>query len=138
MSATRNPYYQLTGGADLPGDVRVSDTADSTKTSADGWAASPAAVANAVPEMEYGCYLSGIISDKSIRDYDILFRNSHKSKPKTVLMTYSLYGYCYGYLHLHEGKRANGVDNAGFTATFIPAEIGAGQGNLFIHWLAIW
>lgn len=45
MSATRNPYYQLLGGADLPGDVCVSDTADATKTAAGGWAASPAAVA---------------------------------------------------------------------------------------------
>lgn len=45
MSATRNPYYQLPGGAELPGDVRVSDTADATKTAAGGWAASPAAVA---------------------------------------------------------------------------------------------
>lgn len=48
MSATRNPYYQLPGGADLPGDVRVSDTADATKTAAGGWAASPAAVASMV------------------------------------------------------------------------------------------
>lgn len=47
MSATRNPYYQLPGGAELPGDVRVSDTADASKTAADGWAASPAAVAGA-------------------------------------------------------------------------------------------
>ena len=46
MSATRNPYYQLPCVADLPGDVRVSDTADPTKTAADGWAASPAAVAS--------------------------------------------------------------------------------------------
>lgn len=45
MSAARNPYYQLPGGADLPGDVRVSDIADASKTAADGWAASPAAVA---------------------------------------------------------------------------------------------
>lgn len=45
MSATRNPYYQLPGGAELPGDVRVSDTADASKTAAGGWAASPAAVA---------------------------------------------------------------------------------------------
>lgn len=45
MSAARNPYYQLPGGADLPGDVRVSDTADANKTAAGGWAASPAAVA---------------------------------------------------------------------------------------------
>lgn len=34
MSATRNPYYQLPGGTELPGDVRVSDTADPTKTAA--------------------------------------------------------------------------------------------------------
>lgn len=46
MSATRNPYYQLPGGADLPGDVRVSDTEDATKTAAGGWAASPAALAS--------------------------------------------------------------------------------------------
>ena len=47
MSATRNPYYQLPGNADIPGDVRVSDTADASKTAAGGWAASPAAVAGA-------------------------------------------------------------------------------------------
>ena len=44
MSATRNPFYQLPGGAELPGDVRVSDTADASKTAAGGWAASPACV----------------------------------------------------------------------------------------------
>lgn len=48
MSGAQNPYYQLPGGADLPGDVRVSDTADATKTAADGWAASPSAVASMV------------------------------------------------------------------------------------------
>lgn len=37
----------------MPGDVRVSDTADDTKTAADGWAASPAAVATAT-EVETG------------------------------------------------------------------------------------
>lgn len=53
MSVTRNPFYQLPGGADLPGDVRVSDTADASKTAAGGWAASPAAVA-AATEVETG------------------------------------------------------------------------------------
>ena len=53
MSATRNPFYQLPGGADIPGDVRVSDTADASKTAAGGWAASPAAVA-AATEVETG------------------------------------------------------------------------------------
>ena len=55
MSSTRNPYYQLPGGADLPGDVRVSDTADASKTAAGGWAASPAAVAGVaatIPELK--------------------------------------------------------------------------------------
>lgn len=67
MSATRNPYYQLLGRADLPGDVRVSDTADETKTAADGWAASPAAVASM-----FGNYKllkdGGTISDFNISD----------------------------------------------------------------------
>ena len=67
MSATRNPYYQLPGGADLPGDVRVSDTADASKTAADGWAASPAAVASV-----FGNYKllkdGGTISDFNISD----------------------------------------------------------------------
>lgn len=139
MSVTRNPFYQLPGGANLPGDVRVSDTADANKTASDGWAASPAAVASAVPEMEYGCYTPGTpIADKSIRNFKIPFRNSHKSNPKTVLITYSFYEYCYGSLHIHEGDREHGVDSAGFTVTFIPIEIGNAQGNLFIHWLAIW
>lgn len=53
MSATRNPYYQLPGGAEMPGDVRVSDTADPTKTAADGWAASPAAVASAAATLSH-------------------------------------------------------------------------------------
>lgn len=60
MSATRNPYYQLPGNADIPGDVRVSDTADSTKTAADGWAASPAALASVVTS------LSSLICDFDI------------------------------------------------------------------------
>lgn len=58
MSATRNPYYQLLGGADLPGDVRVSDTADASKTAAGGWAASPAAVASVATALSHSIYRS--------------------------------------------------------------------------------
>ena len=68
MSATRNPYYQLPGGADLPGDVRVSDTADATKTAADGWAASPAAVANAAAT------LSSLVCRFDIGDNSVHFK----------------------------------------------------------------
>lgn len=53
MSATRNPYYQLPGNADIPGDVRVTDTPDSTKLANQGWAASPAAVASAAATLSH-------------------------------------------------------------------------------------
>lgn len=68
MSATRNPYYQLPGNADIPGDVRVSDTADSTKTAADGWAASPAALASVVTS------LSSLICNFSIGENSAHFK----------------------------------------------------------------
>ena len=71
MSATRNPYYQLPGGADLPGDVRVSDTADATKTAAEGWAASPAAVSEMKISAETG-------SISSISGTDILWQKFGK------------------------------------------------------------
>lgn len=59
MSATRNPYYQLPGGAELPGDVLVSDTADASKTAAGGWAASPAAVAKTQSYNKYTDHTAG-------------------------------------------------------------------------------
>ena len=65
MSATRNPFYQLPGGADIPGDVRVSDTADASKTAADGWAASPAAVANVKNLAERKILIKGTGSNKA-------------------------------------------------------------------------
>ena len=69
MSATRNPFYQLPGGADLPGDVRVSDTADASKNAAGGWAASPAAVAETQTYHRYTKYSASsnvnIISDSN-------------------------------------------------------------------------
>ena len=68
MSATRNPYYQLPGGADLPGDVRVSDIADASKTAAGGWAASPAAVASAAVT------LSGLVCRFDIGSNSVHFK----------------------------------------------------------------
>lgn len=89
MSATRNPYYQLPGGAELPGDVRVSDTADASKTAADGWAASPAAVANAAPEMECGAWKSpSAVSNKNIVKINISFTRKHNTPPKAVIVSY--------------------------------------------------
>lgn len=106
MSATRNPYYQLPGGAELPGDVRVSDTADTTKTAADGWAASPAAVANAVPELEYGCFVSPTtINTNNIYQYTVNFSNSHSDVPRTVLLSYRTYNYFNGHLHIDTDKK---------------------------------
>lgn len=41
MSATRNPYYRIPGGATLPGDVKLTDTADANLTADKGVAATP-------------------------------------------------------------------------------------------------
>lgn len=139
MSATRNPYYQLPGGSDLPGDVRVSDTADASKTAAGGWAASPAAVANAVPEMEYGCFVSPTtINTKDIYQYTVNFSNSHSDVPRTVLLSYRTYNYFNGHLHIDTDKKNHGVDRDGFIFVYIPQDIGNGLANLFVDWIAIW
>lgn len=139
MSATRNPFYKLPGGADLPGDVRVNDTADASKTAADGWAASPAAVANAVPEMEYGCFVSPTaISESKIYQYTVNFRNSHSDVPKTVLLSYRTYSYFNGYVHIDTDVKNAGIDMNGFVFVYIPTDIGNGGANLFVDWLAIW
>lgn len=139
MSATRNPYYQLPGGADLPGDVRVSDTADARKTAADGWAASPAAVANAVPELEYGCFVSPTtINENKIYQYTVNFSNSHTDVPKAVILSYRTYNYFYGDVHIDTDKKNAGIDNTGFIFVYNPKEIGNGLANLFVDWIAIW
>lgn len=41
MSATKNPYYRIPGGAALPGDVKLTDTADASLTADKGVAATP-------------------------------------------------------------------------------------------------
>ena len=139
MSATRNPYYQLPGGADLSGDVRVSDTADASKTAAGGWAASPAAVANAVPEMEYGCFVSPTtISENKIYQYTVNFRNSHSDVPKAVLLSYRTYNYFKGNIHIDTNVKNAGIDMNGFVFVYIPTDIGNGGANLIVDWLAIW
>ena len=135
MSATRNPYYQLPGGAELPGDVRVSDTADATKTAADGWAASPSAVANAVPEMEYGTWNNPKpVSNKYQVDINISFTRKHNTPPKAVIVSYRTYDYFYGALHVDNDN----TTETGFNAFYIPIEIGNGRGQLIVDWFAIW
>ena len=135
MSATRNPYYQLPGGAELPGDVRVSDTADASKTAAGGWAASPAAVANAVPEVDYGALqYPTLISNKNTVKIDINFTKKHNTQPKAVIASYRTYDYFYGSLHLSEDPPTK----TGFSVRYIPIEIGNGLGVLTVDWLAIW
>ena len=100
MSATRNPFYQLPGGAELPGDVRVSDTPDASKTAADGWAASPAAVANVLGNYKL-LKNGGMISDFNISDrtadmfvyfrYDQNTANSPASNATGFCITYTNY-----------------------------------------------
>jgi len=103
------------------------------------WAASPAAVANAVPELEYGCFVSPTtINTNNIYQYTVNFSNSHADVPKTVLLSYRTYNYFNGHLHIDTDKKNHGVDRDGFIFVYIPQDIGNGLANLFVDWIAIW
>lgn len=116
-------------------DVRISDTPDATKIAAGGWAASPAAVAAAVPEMEYGTWKnSNTISNNDMVKINISFTRKHDTPPKAVIVSYRIYEYFYGALHL---SSANPTET-GFEARYIPINIGNGKGTLMVDWLAIW
>lgn len=116
-------------------DVRISDTPDATKTAAGGWAASPAAVANAAPEMECGTWQSqNVISNENIVKINISFTRKHDTPPKAVIVSYRIYEYFYGALHLSGEKPTE----TGFSARYIPIVVGNGLGTLIVDWLAIW
>lgn len=91
-------------------------------------------------EIEYGHWVADyVISDKNIKSFDISFENQHDTEPKTVLLSYRMYNYFYGHVHLDTGKRGgHGVDNTGLLAVYIPIEIGNGKSGLFVDWIAIW
>lgn len=106
MSATRNPYYQLPGGADLPGDVRVSDTADASKTAADGWAASPAAVASVVTT------LSNLLHRLSTDNNSASFKYKSTGGLRSTFILISISqssGICFNSLvvHIDDGSHAS-------------------------------
>lgn len=106
MSATRNPYYQLPGGADLPGDVRVSDIADARKTAADGWAASPAAVASVVTT------LSNLLHRLSTDNNSASFKYKSTGGLRSTFILISISqssGICFNSLvvHIEDGSHAS-------------------------------
>ena len=106
MSAARNPYYQLPGGADLPGDVRVSDTADASKTAAGGWAASPAAVASVVT------ILSNLLHRLSTDNNSASFKYKSTGGLRSTFILISISqgsGICFNSLvvHINDGSHAS-------------------------------
>ena len=97
------------------------------------------AVAAAVLEMEYGCFVSPTtINTKNIYQYTVDFSNGHADVPKTVLLSYRTYNYFNGYVHIDTNVKNAGVDRFGFTFVYIPTDIGNGLANLYVDWLAIW
>lgn len=106
MSATRNPYYQLPGGSEMPGDVRVSDTADASKTAADGWAASPAAVASAAATLYHLVYRSSTGNNNMSFKYKSTggFRSTF-----ILISTSQSAGICFNSLivHIKDGSHAS-------------------------------
>lgn len=106
MSATRNPYYQLPGGTDLPGDVRVSDTADASKTAAGGWAASPAAVASVVTTLSH--LLHRLSTDNNSASFK--YKSTGGLRSTFILISISQgSGICFNSLvvHIDDGSHAS-------------------------------
>lgn len=94
---------------------------------------------NSIPEIEYGCWESNyVISNKDIKSGSIMFNRPHSSPPKSVVISYRVYNYFYGELHLDTNIGGNGIDSTGIYWVYIPIEIGNGLSALFIDWIAIW
>ena len=114
---------------------------DTTLTK-DGYAADAKVVGdkfNSIPEIEYGCWKSNyVISNKDIKSGSIMFTHTHNSSPKSVVISYRMYNYFYGELHLDTNIAGVGADSTGIYWIYIPMEIGNGLANLLIDWIAIW
>lgn len=114
---------------------------DTTLTK-EGYAADSKAVGDkiaSIPDIEYGCWKSSyVVSDKNIKSGTIMFSHPRSSPPKSVVISYRVYSYFYGELHLDTNIATNGVDGYGIYWAYIPIEIGNGQSPLYIDWIAIW
>lgn len=128
MSAPRNPFYQLPGGADLPGDVRVSDTPDATKTAADGWAASPAAVASVVTT------LSNLLHRLSTDDNSASFKYKSTGGLRStfiLISTSQSSGICLNSLVVHIDDGSNASTELGSNGLSISNIVTSKSGDTF-------
>lgn len=94
----------------------------------------PDANSNLTNNLEYGFVDVGTVASKDNISGSVSFANTHTESPKTILLSYSTYGYFYGRLHVESGSQSK----RGFTYKYMPAEIGNGKGTLVIYWAAFW
>ena len=115
-------------------DMQIDKTLSVEGVAADAKAVGDA-MAAAVPEMECGTWKSpNAISNNDMVKINISFTRKHDTPPKAVIVSYRIYEYFYGALHL-DGNNPTGT---GFSARYIPIVIGNGSGTLTVDWLAIW
>ena len=84
--------------------------------------------------LEFGSIAKGEISSTDNISETISFSKTHSDPPKTIILSYSTFGYFYGELHVE----INSETKNGFKCRYIPIEIGNGKGQLVIYWAAFW
>ena len=84
--------------------------------------------------IEYGVVLHGIVDTTDQIDFNVTFTKAHSTPPKTILLSYEMWGYFYGELHV----RRDYTTKTGFSAIFLPKEIGNKTSPLALYWIALW
>lgn len=90
------------------------------------------AVPDANSNIEYGTSKIGVVSNKQSINKTVSFLKQHANSPRAVVLSIHTYGYFYGVAII------NSYNNSEFSFTLTPVEIGNGNGQWNVHWIALW
>lgn len=82
--------------------------------------------------IEYGTSKIGVVSNKQSINKTVSFLKQHANSPRAVVLSIHTYGYFYGVAII------NSYNNSEFSFTLTPIEIGNGNGQWNVHWIALW
>lgn len=82
--------------------------------------------------IEYGTSKIGVVSNKQSINKTVSFLKQHANSPRAVVLSIHTYGYFYGVAII------NSYNNSEFSFTLTPVEIGNGNGQWNVHWIALW
>lgn len=86
----------------------------------------------AYSNIEYGTSKIGVVSNKQSINKTVSFLKQHANSPRAVVLSIHTYGYFYGVAII------NSYNNSEFSFTLTPVEIGNGNGQWNVHWIALW